>query len=100
MPAAEHELAALFRREAGSICAWLVRLLGPARLDLIEDAVQDAFSAALTQWPIEGTPQRAAAWLAVPARNQALRRPQRHQRLESLPQPKPSAALLPRFSEP
>src|SRR5438094_55847 len=64
MPAADLQLAALFRREAGSICAWLVRLLGPARLDLIEDAVQDAFSAALVQWPLEGTPQRPAAWLA------------------------------------
>src|ERR1700747_2963481 len=81
---ADHELATLFRREAGSICAWLVRLLGPARLDLIEDAVQDAFSAALTQWPLEGTPQRPAAWLAIAARNKALDRLKRDMRLDSL----------------
>ncbi|HEX7200913.1 MAG TPA: RNA polymerase subunit sigma-24, partial [Dongiaceae bacterium] len=60
----EAQLAGLFRREAGNICAWLVRLLGPGRLDLIEDAVQDAFGAALAQWPYQGTPERPAAWLA------------------------------------
>jgi len=100
MPAAEHELAALFRREAGSICAWLVRLLGPARLDLIEDAVQDAFSAALTQWPIEGTPQRPAAWLAVAARNKALDRLKRDMRLDSLDTQNEAAAWRLGFSNP
>ncbi|MFI4997551.1 MAG: RNA polymerase sigma factor [Hyphomicrobiales bacterium] len=64
----------LFRREAGKISAWLARLLGPARLDLIEDAVQDAFGAALARWPHDGMPERPAAWLAVAARNKALDR--------------------------
>jgi predicted RNA polymerase sigma factor len=81
---ADDRLASLFRREAGRISAWLVRLLGPARLDLIEDAVQDAFSAALAQWPYEGTPQRPAAWLAVAARNKALDRLKRDTRLDSI----------------
>ena len=36
MERADDQLAVLFRREAGNICAWLARLLGPARLDLIE----------------------------------------------------------------
>jgi RNA polymerase sigma-70 factor (ECF subfamily) len=100
MPAADHELAALFRREAGSICAWLVRLLGPARLDLIEDAVQDAFSAALTQWPLEGTPQRPAAWLAVAARNKALDRLKRDMKLDSLDTQNEAAAWRLGFSNP
>src|SRR5690348_12789188 len=64
----------LFRREAGKISAWLARLLGPSRLDLIEDAVQDAFGVALARWPDDGVPARPAAWLAVAARNRALDR--------------------------
>jgi RNA polymerase sigma-70 factor (ECF subfamily) len=64
----------LFRREAGNLIAWLSRLLGPARLDLIEDAVQDAFGAALARWPFDGVPSRPSAWLAVVARNKALDR--------------------------
>jgi RNA polymerase sigma-70 factor (ECF subfamily) len=62
----------LFRREAGKIAAWLARLLGPSRLELIEDAVQDAFGAALARWPWSGVPEKPAAWLAVAARNKAL----------------------------
>jgi RNA polymerase sigma-70 factor (ECF subfamily) len=62
----------LFRREAGKISAWLARLLGPSRLDLIEDAVQDAFGAALARWPWSGVPEKPAAWLAIAARNKAL----------------------------
>jgi RNA polymerase sigma-70 factor, ECF subfamily len=64
----------LFRREAGKIAAWLARLLGPSRLDLIEDAVQDAFGVALARWPEDGVPERPAAWLAIAARNRALDR--------------------------
>lgn len=64
----------LFRREAGNISAWLARVLGPARLDLIEDAIQDAFGTALARWPEDGVPQRPAAWLAIAARNKALDR--------------------------
>jgi RNA polymerase sigma-70 factor, ECF subfamily len=64
----------LFRCEAGKISAWLARLLGPSRLDLIEDAVQDAFGVALARWPEDGVPARPAAWLAVAARNRALDR--------------------------
>src|SRR3981081_1337873 len=61
----------LFRREARKISAWLARLLGPSRLDLIEDAVQDAFGTALARWPLDGVPDRPAAWLAGVARHQA-----------------------------
>ncbi|MGH8131674.1 MAG: RNA polymerase sigma factor [Steroidobacteraceae bacterium] len=100
MPGAEAALETLFRREAGRICAWLVRLLGPARLDLIEDAVQDAFAAALAQWPFEGTPERPAAWLAVAARNKALDRLRRDARLDGLDTQDEAAAWRLGFSNP
>ena len=100
MTNAAPSLEDLFRHEAGKICAWLVRLLGPGRLELIEDAVQDAFSAALAQWPFEGTPTRPAAWLAVAARNKALDRLRREMRLESLDPADEAAAWRLGFSNP
>ena len=87
----------LFRREAGKISAWLARLLGPRRLDLIEDAVQDAFGAALEHWPFSGVPQRPSAWLAVAARNKALDRLKRDTRLDTFDE---NAASQLGFAEP
>lgn len=86
----------LFRREAGKLSAWLARLLGPSRLDLVEDAVQDAFGAALARWPLDGVPTRPAAWLAVAARNKALDRLRGAARL----QPLESAAWRLGFADP
>lgn len=100
MGAADTRLEDLFRHEAGKISAWLVRLLGPARLDLIEDAVQDAFGAALAQWPYQGTPQRPSAWLAIAARNKALDRLKRDARLESIDPADEAAAWRLGFSNP
>jgi RNA polymerase sigma-70 factor (ECF subfamily) len=87
----------LFRREAGKISAWLTRLLGPARLDLIEDAIQEAFGTALVRWPMDGIPNRPAAWLAVAARNRAMDGLRREARLEPLDE---SAAWRLGFSDP
>jgi RNA polymerase sigma-70 factor, ECF subfamily len=100
MGAPDTRLEDLFRHEAGKISAWLVRLLGPARLDLIEDAVQDAFAAALAQWPFEGTPQHPAAWLAIAARNKALDRLKRDARLDSIDPADEAAAWRLGFSNP
>src|SRR5215469_6351548 len=97
MTRAEPLVDDLFRREAGKIAAWLARLLGPGRLDLIEDAVQDAFGAALARWPLDGAPDRPAAWLAVAARNKALDRLRRDARLEAFDE---SAAWRLGFSNP
>ena len=52
--------------------AALVRALGPAHLDLAENAVQDAFLRALRTWPLRGAPERPDAWLYRTARNAAL----------------------------
>src|ERR1700758_5538279 len=87
----------LSRREAGKISAWLARLLGPARLDLIEDAGQDAFGAALARWPLDGAPEQPGAWLAVAARNKALDRLRRDARLDPFDE---GAAMRLGFSDP
>lgn len=62
----------LFRRQAGRLVAALTRLLGPDRLDLAEEVVQDAIVRALEVWPHRGVPDDPAAWLARVARNRAI----------------------------
>lgn len=61
---------AVFRAEAGRILATLIRLLGD--FDLAEDAMHDAFGAALQRWPTEGLPANPRAWLISTARFKAI----------------------------
>jgi len=65
-------VGALFRRGAGRITATLARALGPARLDIAEEAVQDALVRALHTWPHTGVPDNPAGWLYRVARNRTL----------------------------
>jgi RNA polymerase sigma-70 factor (ECF subfamily) len=62
----------VFRRSAGRLVAMLTTRLGPARLDLAEEAVQDALLKALQTWPHRGVPDNPEAWLMQVARNRAL----------------------------
>ncbi len=62
----------IFRREAGRVLATLIRLLGD--FDLAEEAQQEAFAAALEQWPAHGTPANPRAWLISTGRNKAIDR--------------------------
>jgi RNA polymerase sigma-70 factor (ECF subfamily) len=62
----------LFRRESGHLVASLSRRFGVARLDVIEDAVQDALVQALRRWPFSGVPDDPAAWLRRVALNRTL----------------------------
>lgn len=52
--------------------ATLVRIFGPARIDLAEEVVQEAVIRALEQWPYRGVPQNPVAWLIEVAKNRAL----------------------------
>src|ERR1700722_13500471 len=56
----------LYRSESGRVLATLVRLLGD--LDLAEEAVQEAFAAALESWPRTGIPDSPRPWLISTAR--------------------------------
>ena len=62
----------LFRHQAGRIVAHLTRRLGPARLDLAEETMQEAMLRALQTWPYQGVPKNPAAWLFGVARNAAM----------------------------
>jgi RNA polymerase sigma-70 factor (ECF subfamily) len=60
----------VYRSESGRILATLIRLLGD--FDLAEDAVHDAFAAALQRWPTEGVPANPRAWLISTGRFRAI----------------------------
>lgn len=62
--------------------ATLTRSLGPRHLALAEDAVQDALTTAMQQWPFRGVPDHPEAWLFQVARNRALDR-LRHERMKT-----------------
>jgi RNA polymerase sigma-70 factor, ECF subfamily len=65
------DLDAVYRAHAPGITASLVKAFGPARLDLVEAAVQEAFVAALEQWR-DAPPERPAAWLHTAARRRVI----------------------------
>jgi RNA polymerase sigma-70 factor, ECF subfamily len=64
------EIEALFRAESRRVLATLIRLLRD--FDLAEEALQDAFEAALTQWPTAGLPANPRAWLVSAGRFKAI----------------------------
>ena len=65
------KLDALYREHAPAITAALAKAFGPARLDLIETAVQEAFVAALETWG-DAPPETPAAWLTTVARRKVI----------------------------
>ena len=75
-PAAPSDVDALvdhlFRHSAGQMVSRLARWLGSARLDVAEEAVQDALVRALQTWPFGGVPAEPRAWLFQVARHRAL----------------------------
>src|SRR4029434_1773616 len=60
----------LYRSESGRVLATLVRLLGD--LDLAEEAMHEAFAAALQSWPQTGVPDKPRPWLISTARFKAI----------------------------
>jgi RNA polymerase sigma-70 factor (ECF subfamily) len=62
----------VFREEYGRAVASLVRRFGD--IDLAEEAVQDAFAAAVRRWPSDGLPPSPAGWIITTARNRAIDR--------------------------
>ncbi len=74
-------IEALYRDESRRVLATLIRLLGD--FDLAEEALQDAFTAAVTQWPKEGIPDNPRAWLVSAGRFKAIDRLRRRARFDA-----------------
>jgi RNA polymerase sigma-70 factor (ECF subfamily) len=69
---AASEIERVFRAEYGRALAVLVRRFGD--IDVAEEAVQDAFMAAVQRWPSSGLPPSPAGWIITTARNRAIDR--------------------------
>ena len=73
---------AVYRAESRRVFATLVRFLGD--LDLAEEALHDAFRAALEQWPRDGVPANPRAWLVSVGRFKAIDGIRRRTRFDTL----------------
>ena len=70
----------VYRSDWGRIVATLIRLVGD--FDLAEEAVQEAFTAAVDQWRVSGVPESPRAWIIQTARNKAIDRIRRKANFE------------------
>jgi len=73
---------AVYRAESRRVLATLIRLLGD--FDLAEEALHDAFRAALEQWPRDGVPANPRAWLVSAGRFKAIDAIRRRARFDAL----------------
>jgi len=89
------DIERVFRDEYGRAVAVLVRTFGD--IDIAEEAVQDAFTAAVQRWPSSGLPPSPAGWIITTARNRAIDRLRRE---SSRDDRQAQAALLHARSEP
>jgi len=68
----------VYRAESRRVLATLIRLLGD--FDLAEEALQDAFAAAVERWPVEGVPASPRSWLISAGRFRAIDRLRKRRR--------------------
>ena len=76
------KIDSIYRTESRRVLATLIRLLGD--FELAEEALHDAFAAALTQWPTEGVPANPRAWLVSTGRFKAIDKLRRESRFDAL----------------
>jgi RNA polymerase sigma-70 factor (ECF subfamily) len=72
---------AIYRSDSRRVLATLIRLLGD--FDLAEEALHDAFTAAVERWPDEGVPRNPRAWLASTGRFKSIDRLRRRARFDA-----------------
>lgn len=78
----EQRITAIYRDESRRVLATLLRLL-QGNFDLAEDALQDAFMAAVSQWQQDGIPDNPRAWLVSTGRFKAIDRIRKSTRLDN-----------------
>jgi RNA polymerase sigma-70 factor (ECF subfamily) len=74
-------LETIYREESRRVLATLIRLLGD--FDLAEEALHDAVTAAMEQWPRDGVPASPRAWLVSTGRFKAIDRIRRRARFDA-----------------
>jgi RNA polymerase sigma-70 factor (ECF subfamily) len=78
---AREAVEAVYRSDSRRVLATLIRLLGD--FDLAEEALHEAFAAAVEQWPHEGTPANPRAWLVSTGRFKAIDAMRRRARFDA-----------------
>jgi RNA polymerase sigma-70 factor, ECF subfamily len=82
----------VYRADWGRILATLIGLLGD--FDLAEEYAQEAFTAALNQWPVSGVPESPRAWIVQTARHKAIDRIRRRAHFEEKIRPELAHSLI------
>ncbi|MGH8259601.1 MAG: RNA polymerase sigma factor, partial [Steroidobacteraceae bacterium] len=80
-PSAREAVEAAYRAESRAVLATLIRLLGD--FDRAEEALHEAFRAALEKWSREGVPQNARAWLISAGRFRSIDQRRREARFDA-----------------
>ena len=80
--AVQETVSAIYQTESRRVLATLIRLLGD--FDVAEEAMHEAFRAALEQWPREGVPSNPRSWLVSAGRFKAIDGLRRQKRFDSL----------------
>ena len=78
----QHTISTVYEQESRRVLATLIRLLGD--FDAAEEALHDAFRAAVEQWPRDGVPANPRAWLVSAGRFKAIDGMRRRSRFSSL----------------
>src|SRR5687767_6916833 len=76
------QIDTIYRKESRRIFATLIRLLGD--FERAEEALHDAFRAAMEKWPAEGLPQNPVAWLVSAGRFKSIDKQRREKRFDHL----------------
>lgn len=91
-------MEAVYRSDWGRILATLIGMLGD--FDVAEEYAQEAFAAALDQWPVSGVPESPRAWIIQTARHKAIDRLRRQTRFAQKVQPQLEAERFIEMPEP
>ncbi|MEO8450221.1 MAG: sigma factor, partial [Gemmatimonadota bacterium] len=78
---AREQIDSIYRSDSRRVLATLIRLLGD--FDVAEEALQDAFAAALEAWPRDGIPRNPRPWLISAGRFKAIDRLRRRARVDA-----------------
>jgi RNA polymerase sigma-70 factor (ECF subfamily) len=88
----------VYRSDWGRIVAALIGLVGD--FDLAEESAQEAFAAAVDQWPVSGVPEFPRAWIIQTARHKAIDRIRRKARFEEKLEAYATSGLVRTIEEP
>jgi len=95
---ATEAVEAVYRSDWGRIVATLIGLVGD--FDLAEECAQEAFAAAVDQWPASGVPEFPRAWIVQTARHKAIDRIRRKARFEEKLESYATSGLVRTLEEP